>query len=171
MWMAFLQPIVTGLGHVDAAEPAEARAQKNSVVPRWARSLPQTKNVFRGGQMLRGLQAQLGLLPAASAPPVGGVYSRTIWLPVLGKQKISLTVLASNLLRLQLSGAISLDDTVSYISTPAGLAFEFSPPTIRMLQRFRTSFRGADYIADTDHAIFRVSPPLVGTVHVQLLRQ
>eukprot|EP00962_Isochrysis_galbana_P039317 scaffold14069_cov126-Isochrysis_galbana.AAC.5 len=170
-WLGALRPFIAG-----AAGGAEAALVQQPVTPEanafaaWARRLHLRSGDSR--RMLHGLQSQLGLLPSGSRPPVGGVYLRTLWLPVLGMQTISLTVVSHNRLRLQLSGAICLDDTVAYVATASGLVFEFSPPTKSMLRRFRTSFRGADYIADTDHAIFSVSPPLVpGTVNVQLRRQ
>jgi hypothetical protein len=170
-WLGALRPFIAG-----AAAGAEAAVVKQPVVPEanafaaWARRLPLRSGGSR--RMLRGLQSQLGLLPYGSRPPVGGVYLRTVWLPVLGSQTIRLTVVSHSQLRLQLSGAICLDDTVAYVASPSGLVFEFSPPTQKMLRRLRTTFRGAKYIVDTDHAIFSVSPPLtLGTVNVQLRRQ
>lgn len=107
------------------------------------------------------------------APPMGAVYARTLWLPVLGTQTIQLTVLSKVLMRLELRGAILLDDTVAYARAPSGkLVFEFSDATTRMLRRFRTSFLGADYTPGNDRATFSVSPPLMpGAVIVQLRRQ
>ena len=184
-WLGAMRPLLGGGGAVVEASttppaPPPAPLQPIDVIAAWAKrtmppGLTRAGNPLVDGQgLLRGLRSRLD---AASAPghrpPVGGVYAHTVWLPVLGMQTISLTVLSHARMRLELSGAISLDDIVTYVSTPAGsLAFEFSAPTKRMLRRCRTSFRGAEYFRDGDRATFAISPPLVpGVMHVQLHRR
>ena len=93
---------------------------------------------------------------------------------MLGTQTIRLTVETARTMRLVLHGVISLDDTVAYGSGAAAgkLDITFSVPTKRMLRRFGTSFRGADYVSQGDRATFLVKPPLSWrSVKVVLSRQ
>jgi len=116
-----------------------------------------------------------GLLLRASGPPVGATYAKSVWLPLLGEQRISVTVLAGGALRLLLHGAITLDELAQYQASDNGrsmtkIAFELGPSTRRMLRRLHTSLRCAEYDAATDIAFFTVAPLFSPAVRVPLGR-
>jgi len=100
---------------------------------------------------------------------------KAIWLPLLGKQRIQITILHGGQLRLVLDGAISLDERVLFRTVHSDgrrltMGFDLGPATRQMLNRFRTSLRSAEYDAERDEAFFTVRPPLSPSVRVPLGR-
>lgn len=108
---------------------------------------------------------------AASQPPVGAVYTRTISLPVIGKQTVELSILSKGLARIVLSGRmLNVDEPVTYTFVDGRLSFELSEETKRTLRRFRTSLEGAGYDGELDESWVVVWPPLPLSVRIRLKR-
>ena len=114
----------------------------------------------------------LGALSVSAVrPPLGAVYSRTVRLPVIGKQTVELAIVSSNQARLMLSGRLNLDEPVSYSFSESGeLRFELTEATQRLLRRFRTTLDAAGYDGGTDTSWVVVWPPLPLSVRIRLKR-
>jgi len=124
----------------------------------------------RFAQSLQWAQAGLGM--TSHSPPVGAIYSKRLWIPLLGQQAIVVHILPDGQQRLELSGAINLDETFSYTVDGTGRVLSNLPPrTQRILKRFGTSFRGARYLAHSDSSIFTMKPFVGPAIHVRLERQ
>jgi hypothetical protein len=83
-------------------------------------------------------------------PPVGGVYGTSLLLPVLGKQRLRLSIVSEE---------------------RASFDFDLGPNARALLGRVRTSLRSAVYDAEADCAYVRVKPPIVPEMHVGLERE
>uniref|UniRef100_A0A7S3EZR3 Uncharacterized protein n=1 Tax=Haptolina ericina TaxID=156174 RepID=A0A7S3EZR3_9EUKA len=107
----------------------------------------------------------------AHAPPIGAVYTRTVSLPVIGKQTVELSILSDKLARLILSGRLNLDEPVNYQFHRSGeLSFELTEATKRILRRFRTTLDAAGYDGSSDTSWVVVWPPLPLSVRIRLNR-
>jgi len=106
-------------------------------------------------------------------PPVGGVYGTSLLLPVLGKQRLRLSIVSEERATIEMSGALSLlAEEVNYTSTHDGsFDFDLGPNARALLGRVRTSLRSAVYDAEADCAYVRVKPPIVPEMHVGLERE
>ena len=105
-------------------------------------------------------------------PPLGAVYSRTVRLPVIGRQTVQLSIVSRKVARLQLMGRLSLDEPVQYEFSPSGeLSFSLTESTLALLRRFRTTLNSAGYEAQTDTSYVDVWPPLPLSIRIRLDRR
>ena len=70
-------------------------------------------------------------------PPRGAVYTRTLRLPVLGKQEMWLRIDSRDRATLRLHGPLCLDDTVRYSVQDGELVFQLGVRTRQLLHRVR----------------------------------
>ncbi|KAJ1636212.1 hypothetical protein T492DRAFT_960393 [Pavlovales sp. CCMP2436] len=109
---------------------------------------------------------------ASTLPPVGATYERTLSLPVIGSQTLSLTILDSTRAAIRLDGALTLNEFLSYWGGDGEDALEFalSSQTISLLRRLGVALSGAEYIEDADQAWVTISPPLIPPIRIRLDR-
>jgi len=108
---------------------------------------------------------------AAPLPPVGAVYSKSLWIPLLGTQAITVRVLPNMHQRLTLTGTINVDETFAITMDEDGHITSALPPrTDRIIRRFRSTYQGAQYVAASDCSIFSIRPALGPAVRVRLDR-
>ena len=103
--------------------------------------------------------------------PIGAVYARTLTFPVIGSQKVTLSITSSRVARLQLEGRLILDEPVTYELQSSGeITFELTNETIRVLRAYRTTLVSATYDELSDSPCVVVSPPIMLRVHIVLKR-
>ncbi|KAL3928221.1 MAG: hypothetical protein SGPRY_002484 [Prymnesium sp.] len=117
----------------------------------------------------------LALLACALShqPPLGATYSRTVQLPVIGEQSISLTILTPAKALLHMRGRLNLnDEPVEYTVDPSSgqLSFTLSQRTRSILRQFRTSLVAAGYDPQNDVASVTIWPPLPVSIPIRLQR-
>lgn len=116
------------------------------------------------------LLAQVGV--SIPLPPVGAVYERTLSLPFLGAQTVRLGILTGKVATLKLSGALILDEMLSYFPDKRSgrLAFVLSERTNALLHRLGASLRSAEYAHGEDVAYVTIKPPFLRPIVLSLDR-
>ncbi|KAJ1632151.1 hypothetical protein T492DRAFT_990908 [Pavlovales sp. CCMP2436] len=108
----------------------------------------------------------------AGLPPIGSVFARSLTLPVIGMQTVRLTIQGETDARIELAGALSLDQRLSYgLNKKGGFAFELSDATQKLLQGMGVALTDADYDAKGDQASVTIKPPMVGEIKISLDRE
>jgi hypothetical protein len=107
-----------------------------------------------------------------TAPPLGGLYEGIVRLSVLGRQHIAIHIVSSTLLELQLDGVVQLPSTAMQYRCDEGGTLELELPDVmrHLMRRLHARFDGARWVAESDHAIFTVTPLGLRQVHVRLSR-
>jgi hypothetical protein len=106
-----------------------------------------------------------------AALPTGALYSRTLTLPIIGRQTVSLAIVSPSVARLLLSGHLVLDEPVVYQFLPSGdIKFHLTDETKRVLRAYRTTLIRAEYEEVSDTPVVVLSPPLPTLVHFRLKR-
>jgi len=104
-------------------------------------------------------------------PPVGATYIRTLVLPVIGLQTIKLTVATPSKARLQLTGAISVTDSLDYGLDRAGrLFFRLRPRLQGVLRSLGFSVDEAKYERSQDSAYVTLRAGALPAVRISLQR-
>ena len=109
-------------------------------------------------------------------PQAGAVYTRTLNMPVIGRQTFMLRVLGRQRCQIVLIGPLSLNEPASYVeeSTAANgvirLAMVFNEPTLELLRRWRTRIKGTTWTRDGDFATLVVQPPLIPAIRIRMER-
>lgn len=120
---------------------------------------------------LFAILANHSLLSLATAPPQHAVYKNTVKLPFIGEQTVQISILSNCTGRLELRGALQIDEPVTFTMYPSGeFDFSLTDRTIQLLRRFRTRLMEASYNPNTDEASVTVQPPLPISIHIRLIR-
>ncbi|KAG8469712.1 hypothetical protein KFE25_006167 [Diacronema lutheri] len=106
------------------------------------------------------------------SPPIGAVYERTLSLPVIGSQTVRIGIISARMATLQLSGALKLDELLSYFPDESGrgLAFVLGARTTALLRRLGVGLQSAEWSPREDVAFVTVAPPFVRPVVLRLER-
>jgi len=117
------------------------------------------------------LQSQhaLGRLPG---PAPGSTYSKTLSMPIAGKQTVTLRIASSNAARLQMSGYIDMDEPIWYTRCPltGQFSFELSPNTIALVSKYRTTLKRAGYVDNRDVSFVDIKIMALPEMHIELQR-
>jgi hypothetical protein len=159
-----------------SAEPA-ARSEQFTVAGGLVRSLRSGLALLRPQR--RAASPPAALPPATVAqpaaqtplPPVGSTYAHTLTLPMLGVQSFRLSIASGTDAHIAMSGAISLDEPISYSSSArGGMDFKLSDATNKMLKGFGVSLTSAEYCRKTDRAFVTIKPPAFSALRIGLDR-
>mmetsp|Transcript_33817 Transcript_33817/g.84270 ORF Transcript_33817/g.84270 Transcript_33817/m.84270 type:complete len:360 (+) Transcript_33817:3-1082(+) len=104
-------------------------------------------------------------------PPVGATFTDTMLLPVIGLQTIRLSITSRSLARIQLSGALMLNEVVSYgVSGDGKLEWRCSDHTLRVMHALGVSLKRAEYCPEADSARVTVKIPAFPSLIINLRR-
>eukprot|EP00316_Scyphosphaera_apsteinii_P022102 CAMPEP_0119327338 /NCGR_PEP_ID=MMETSP1333-20130426/70536_1 /TAXON_ID=418940 /ORGANISM="Scyphosphaera apsteinii, Strain RCC1455" /LENGTH=156 /DNA_ID=CAMNT_0007335905 /DNA_START=212 /DNA_END=681 /DNA_ORIENTATION=+ len=101
---------------------------------------------------------------SAKGPPVGATFSRTISLPIIGRQTFQLNIRSRRLSQITLTGAMNLDEPAGYTLERSPkengvtmLQMDFNVATLALLRRMRTKIKAVSYSTDLDYAVLVIS--------------
>lgn len=94
-------------------------------------------------------------------PPVGLTLMRDLWIPLLGQQRIQVTMIGPSTTRIMLHGFITLTDTAELVpNDKGGVHALLSPQTRRALKRVNARLCDVGYDAHRGAAWLSVRGPL-----------
>jgi len=107
------------------------------------------------------------------SPQPGSTYSKTFFIPMAGKQTITLHISTLHTARLQLHGYIQLDEPVQYTQClqTRQFSFELSPNTTDLLARYQTTLKQAGYVEDLDETFVKIKIMLLPEMRIDLQRE
>ena len=129
---------------------------------------------MRRGVLLASIAfALMTAVGSRKLPPVGAVYERTLTLPVIGEQTVTLAILDGRLASITLAGALSLEEQLEYVldDQTGKLLFELSEATELLLRRLRVGLDNAEYFHVEDQASVTIAPPLFRPIRIRLYRR
>ncbi|KAG8465307.1 hypothetical protein KFE25_002614 [Diacronema lutheri] len=117
-------------------------------------------------------RARAAMARESAAPAIGATYRSADFMPLIGGfLALKLDITGRTTARLQLSGALSLTDTISYRVDPYGrLLFSLGPRARRLLRALDVSVVDAVYSRPTDSAHITIKLPALPARRVYLTR-
>lgn len=111
-----------------------------------------------------GLVARADIESAAAAPPPGAVYGVELAYPLVGKQRVTITVEDRRRVYLSMAGVVSYEGAVAYLVDPATLTVAFTLPRelLANMARYRVRLLDPTYDAGTDRAAITLVIPWLG---------